>query len=199
MKNSKDSATKRTAEELENPVILENETAEGAQDASGSESENAEESAVDLMAKKLSEALKALTESQEQVMRLSADFDNFRKRKEREMADAIRYANEDVLKQLLPILDNFGRTLGVIEKTDNLAAIKEGITLVDNNMRKQLQKVGLEPIEAIGQPFDLNLHEAISSIPVEEEAKKGLVIDEAEKGYRLRDRVIRFSKVIVGE
>ncbi|MEL6672289.1 MAG: nucleotide exchange factor GrpE [Bacteroidota bacterium] len=138
-------------------------------------------------------------ESQNQVLRLQADFENFRKRKTKEQADAIRFANQELLQQLLPILDNFDRTLSAIEKTDNLSAIQEGINIVNNNMRKQLKKVGLEPIESIGQEFDSEIHEAISSVPVEDDKKKGIVIDEVEKGYRLKEKVIRFSKVIVGE
>ena len=135
----------------------------------------------------------------DQLMRLNAEFINFRKRKEKEVSDSIRFANVDLLKKLLPILDNFDRTLDSIEKTDNLAAIKEGITLVDKSMRQQFGKVGLEPIESIGTEFDTDLHEAVVSIPTEEEDKKGKVVDVVEKGYKLKDRVIRFSKVIVGE
>jgi molecular chaperone GrpE len=135
---------------------------------------------------------------QDQLMRLQADFINFRKRKEREMADTIRYANEDLLQQLLPVIDNLERTLQAADKTDNLAAIQKGIQVVDHALKKQLAKIGLEAVESVGQPFDASLHEVISTVEAGEE-KKGLVIDEAEKGYRLKDKVIRFAKVIVGE
>ncbi len=137
--------------------------------------------------------------SNEQLLRLQADFQNFRKRKEKETIQQLRFANEDLLKTLLPILDNFDRTLEDIEKTDNLSAIKEGIQLVDSSMKRQLKKVGLEPIESKAKDFDPSFHEAITTMPVEEEKKKGKVIEEVEKGYQLKDRVIRFSKVIVGE
>lgn len=142
---------------------------------------------------------KQLALSQDQLLRSQAEFQNFRKRKEKELSESIRFANGDLLLMLLPILDNFARTLDAIEKTDNLAAIKEGITLVDQSMKKQFEKVGLRPIESIGKEFDIDLHEAISSIPIDDEAKKGKVIDEVEKGYRLKDKVLRFSKVIIGE
>jgi len=148
---------------------------------------------------KLRETQRELEEQKSLAMRLQADFINFRKRKEKEMSDTVRFANEDLLKELLPILDNFDRALEAIDKTDNLAAVKEGIGLVSNNMRRQLGKIGLEPIESKGKEFDVNLHDAITSVPVEEEEKKGIVIDEIEKGYRLKDKVIRFSKVVVGE
>jgi molecular chaperone GrpE len=140
-----------------------------------------------------------LQQSSEQLLRLQAEFQNFRKRKEKETAQQLRFANEDLLKTLLPILDNFDRTLEAIEKTDNLTAIKEGIQLVDASMKRQLKKTGLEPIESKGKPFDPAFHEAITTVPVDDEAMKGQVIDEIEKGYQLKDRVIRFSKVIVGE
>lgn len=140
-----------------------------------------------------------LARSLDQQLRLQAEFQNFRKRKEKELGDSIRFANGDLLLKLLPILDNFGRTLEAIEKTDNLSAIKEGIALVDQSMRKQFEKVGLTAIESVGQEFDTELHEAISAIPVEDEEKKGKVIDEVEKGYKLKDKVLRFSKVIIGE
>ncbi|MDX2283083.1 MAG: nucleotide exchange factor GrpE [Bacteroidia bacterium] len=138
-------------------------------------------------------------ELKDQVMRLNADFSNFRRRKERESADAIRFANQELVLHLLPVLDNFDRTLDAIEKTDNLAAIKEGISLVGHGLNKQLQKIGLEPIESMGKAFDAALHEAISAVPVEDAERKGTVIDVAEKGYRLKDKVIRVCKVIVGE
>ncbi len=142
---------------------------------------------------------KQLALSQDQLLRSQAEFQNFRKRKEKELSDSIRFANGELLLKLLPILDNFARTLEAIEKTDNLAAIKEGITLVDQSMKKQFEKFGLRPIESIGKEFDIDLHEVISSIPIDDEAKKGKVIDEVEKGYKLKDKVLRFSKVIIGE
>ncbi|RMG21874.1 MAG: nucleotide exchange factor GrpE [Bacteroidetes bacterium] len=152
---------------------------------------------------RLQEELKTAQEenakSQDQYIRLQAEWDNFRKRKDRELTERLRFAYEDLIKELLPILDNFDRTLKSIEKTDNLEAVKEGIELVAKNMRKQFEKVGLQPIESLNKDFDYELHEAISSVPVEEEEKKGKVIDEVEKGYKLNDKVIRFSKVVVGE
>lgn len=151
---------------------------------------------VHLAWKKTRDELKAQSDIN---LRLQADFVNFRKRKEKEVTDSKRFANQDLLTKLLPILDNFDRTLDAIEKTDNLTAVKEGITLVDTNLRKTLAKIGLEPIETKGKPFDSEIHEAITSIPVEDEAQKGNIVDEVEKGYKLKDRVIRFSKVIVGE
>ncbi|MEL6695571.1 MAG: nucleotide exchange factor GrpE [Bacteroidota bacterium] len=140
-----------------------------------------------------------LSEEQDINMRLQADFVNFRKRKEKETRDTVRFANEDLLITLLPILDNFDRTLSAIEKTDNLTAIKEGITLVSNSMKKQLGKIGLEILETKGKPFDSAIHEAIATVPAPAEDQQGIIIDEIERGYKLKDKVIRFAKVVVGE
>ncbi len=132
-------------------------------------------------------------------LRLQADFDNFRKRKTKEAADSVRFANQDLLLQLLPVLDNFDRTLDMIDKTDNLTAIKEGIAIVDKNMRHTLQKIGLETIHSVGKEFDPEMHEVITTIPAPTEEQKDRIIDEVEKGYKLRERVIRVAKVILGE
>lgn len=148
---------------------------------------------------KLRTAEETLKAQQEQNLRLQADFVNFRKRKERETSDMIRFANQDLIRELLPVLDNFDRTLDAIDKTDNLAAIKEGIALVDQSMKRQLQKIGLEAIEAKGKPFDSEWHEAITTVPVPDASQQGVVIDEIEKGYKLKERVIRFAKVVIGE
>ncbi|MEO0582349.1 MAG: nucleotide exchange factor GrpE [Bacteroidota bacterium] len=147
----------------------------------------------------LREKDRKLSEEQDINMRLQADFVNFRKRKEKETRDTVRFANEDLLVTLLPILDNFDRTLSAIEKTDNLTAVKEGITLVSNSMKKQLGKIGLEILETKGKPFDSAIHEAIATIPAPAEDQQGIIIDEIEKGYKLKDKVIRFAKVVVGE
>ena len=138
-------------------------------------------------------------ELKEQNLRLQADFVNFRKRKEKEMAETIIFANEGLIKQLLPILDDFDRTMKAIENSDNLTAIKDGIGMVSKNMKNTLQKIGLESVNAIGEVFNPNFHEAITAVTVEEEEKKGLIFDEIEKGYKLREKVIRPSKVVIAE
>lgn len=131
-------------------------------------------------------------------LRLAAEFENFRKRTLKEKSALLEYASEGVITALLPVLDDFDRSLTVIEKTDNLSSIREGIRLVRENLYRILHKEGLEPIESVGKEFDSSRHEAITSISAGEE-KVGVVVDEAEKGYRLKDKVIRYAKVIVGE
>lgn len=211
-KASKKSAKKSKKEvEIEESATLQEESqeqrAEGGKDKADKQAEAVEDiasvdEAIEVIAQlklKLRESEEEKKQLSERVLRLQADFDNFRKRKTKELADGIRFANQDLILQLLPILDNFDRTLKAIEGTDNLTAIKEGIELVSSNFRKQFSKIGVEPIESIGKDFDSEIHEAITSIPVEEEEKKGAVVDEVEKGYKFKDRIIRFSKVIVGE
>lgn len=196
---TEEAATSQEAE-VEVEVVEENPT-EGNNPSEGDTPQSLED-AMEVIARmqvELRDAKAKADEAQAQAMRLQADFVNFRKRQEKEATQTIRFANEDLLTKLLPILDNFDRTLDTIEKTDNLTAVKDGIFMVAKSMRKQLNKVGLEPIESKGKTFDSEIHEAITTIPVEEEAQKGIVIDEVEKGYKLKDRVIRYSKVVVGE
>lgn len=137
-------------------------------------------------------------EATDQYLRLLAEFDNFRKRSRREYDQLLEYASEKVLSAVLPVLDDFDRTLTAMEKTDNLSSIKEGITMVTNKLQKTLEKEGLNLIDSVGADFDSKLHEAIHSVEVPDE-KKGKVLEQVEKGYRLKDKVIRYAKVIVGE
>lgn len=139
-----------------------------------------------------------LAQAKGDFLRLAAEFDNFRKRNARERSELLDYAGMDILKALLPVLDDFGRTLQAIEKTDNLTSIREGINMVNDNLYKILGRQGLTPIESKGLPFDSAIHEAIGSFEAEPD-KKGMVLEEAERGYKLKEKVIRYAKVIVGE
>ena len=135
----------------------------------------------------------------EQSLRAQADYTNLRKRMDREVSESIRFSKENLIKLILPIVDDFSRSLQAMDKTDNLTAIKEGITMINNNIARVFDKIGVEAVESIGKEFDTNLHEAITSIPVDDEKQKGIVIDEIEKGYKLNQRVVRFAKVVIGE
>lgn len=154
---------------------------------------------IEALQKELEETQDKLQEAQNYTLRLNADFVNMRKRKEKEMGELMKFANEDLIKQLLPVVDDFGRSLEAMEKSDNLAAIKEGILGVNRHMHNILTKIGLAEITTIGETFSSEIHEAITTIPAPEEDQKGKVIDQIEKGYRLKDKIIRFPKVIVGE
>lgn len=140
-----------------------------------------------------------LAQWQDKYMRLAADFDNFRKRTIREKMDLIEYAGEDVIKSMLVVMDDLDRAVVANEKIDDAMAIKQGMSLIYNKMTDALKQKGVVEIEAMGQKLDTDLHDAIAKFPVEQEDKKGHVIDVVEKGYKLKEKVVRFSKVVVGE
>ncbi|MEG1554974.1 MAG: nucleotide exchange factor GrpE [Rikenellaceae bacterium] len=140
-----------------------------------------------------------VAEWQDKYMRLSAEFDNYRKRTLREKMSLIESASEDVIKSILPVIDDMQRAEEANSKSEDITAIKEGVSLIYKKLYGILGQKGLTEIEAVGLPLDTDVHEAIARFPVEEEEKKGRIIDVGEKGYKLKDKVIRFSKVIVGE
>lgn len=153
------------------------------------------------------EALKNMVEQREQelekekkeYMFLLAEFDNFKKRSLREKSDIIKNAAENVLKGLLPIVDDFERGLNATKDTNDAASIRQGMELIYNKFVKYLNANGVSEIETADQSFDADLHEAIAMVPVTDEDKKGKVIDTVEKGYKLNDKVIRHAKVAVGQ
>jgi molecular chaperone GrpE len=132
-------------------------------------------------------------------MRLFAEFDNFRKRNAKERIELISTAAGDILKEMLPVIDDFDRAIKANETLEDVTVIKEGFTLIHNKMYKKLESKGLKPIDATGKPFDTDFHEAITSIPAPSEDLKGKVVDEVEKGYLLHEKVLRFSKVVIGQ
>jgi molecular chaperone GrpE len=148
---------------------------------------------------KLGKAEQESREWYDKYLRLSAEFDNYRKRTLKEKADNLRYANEDLLKDLLPIIDDFERGIDNIEKASDIEALRTGVMLIYNKFREFIKQNGLKEIEAREMPFNLDLHEAITAMPAPSEEMKGKVIDVIEKGYMLNDKVIRYAKVVLGE
>ena len=137
-------------------------------------------------------------EMSNKYLRLYSDFENFRKRTNKERLELIQSASESVIKDLLNVVDDYQRALDDIEKQDDVPEeTKKGMLLVYNKLIGVLTQRGLKPIEAIGEKFDEELHEAITQFPAQEEDQKGTVIDEIAKGYYLYDKVIRYSKVVV--
>lgn len=147
---------------------------------------------------KTAEYEQKLAEANDKYLRLYSEFDNYRKRTSRERIDLLKTAGEDVIKSLLPILDDFERAVKSNETATDIAAVNEGVKLVQQKFRNLLLQKGLEPMNTIGQPFDTDMHEALTNIPAPSEDMKGKVVDELEKGYTLGGKVIRFAKVIVG-
>lgn len=134
----------------------------------------------------------------DQYIRLQAEFDNFRKRTIREKMDLIQSGGSDVLKAILPILDDMQRATAASEKSDDIAALREGERLVVQKFIDTLRQKKVVEIEALDATFDENLHEAVARFAAGED-KKGKVIDVIERGYMLGDKVLRFAKVVVGE
>ncbi len=130
---------------------------------------------------------------------LYSDFENYRKRTAKERMELINTAAESTIKDLLPVIDDYERALQNLEKQEDEIFIKtkEGLDLIYGKLMNTLSKQGLKPINAKGEKFDENLHEAIARVPAQKEEEKGMVIDETTKGYYLKDKVIRYSKVVV--
>lgn len=151
----------------------------------------------------LSAEVASLTEKVEQLTKekllLMADFDNYRKRTIKEKADLIKSGGEECLKNLLPIIDDFERSLQALNSSTEIDALVEGVNLIYNKFKGYLAQNGVKEIETTNAPFDTEYHEAVTTFPVEDADKKGKVIDCVQKGYTLNDKVIRFSKVVVGE
>lgn len=138
-------------------------------------------------------------EYKDKFVRLYAEFDNYRRRTNEEKLNLITSAGKDVISSMLPVLDNFERAITTNENLEDLVAIKEGFNLIFNQLKGILESKGLKPMEAKGLPFDSDVHEAIANVPAPEEALKGKVIEDVEKGYYLNDKVLRFAKVVVGQ
>jgi molecular chaperone GrpE len=139
-----------------------------------------------------------VNELNDKYLRLYSEFDNFRKRTLKEKIDLSRTASEDTITELLPVLDDFDRAIASMASTNNIEAIKEGEQLIHAKMKAIFASKGLQEIKSIGETFNTDFHEAITSIEAPSEDLKNKVVDEVQKGYTLHDKVIRFSKVIIG-
>lgn len=134
----------------------------------------------------------------DRYLRLYAEFDNFRRRTAKEREEARKEEGKDVMVALLPVLDDFDRALKHMDNGTDVAAVKEGVVLIQNKLKNVLSQKGLKEMQSVGSAFDPEIHEAITNIPAPSDDLKGKVVDEMEKGYYLNDKVARFAKVIVG-
>ncbi len=188
---------KTTAENQQ--VKDENMGAENAQNATTQTTEGdkvAEESVAE--ADKVSSVNAEAEEWKDKYLRLSAEFDNYRKRTLREKMELIESGGEDVIKSMLAVMDDFDRALGAMQSASDVASVREGVELISQKMRDALKAKGVSEIEAVGEALDTDLHEAVAKFPAGDD-KKGKVIDVVQKGYKLKDKVIRYAKVVVGE
>lgn len=146
------------------------------------------------------EQLKAeKAELNDRFLRLFSEFDNYKKRVSKEKLDLISTASEKVLVSLLPVIDDFERAIAANEKADNINSIKEGFNLIYNKLVQMMKRFDVEEIQAKGEEFNTDFHEAVTHFPAQNEEDKGKVIDVTEKGYKLKDKVIRYAKVVVGQ
>ena len=140
-----------------------------------------------------------LAELQDRYLRLTAEYDNFRKRTLKEKIDLQKSANENLLQALLPIADDFDRGLQSVNEATDIEAVKEGLRLISGKFQGFLTQQGVKEIDAVKKDFDTDLHEAITKIPAPTKKLRGKVVDVVQKGYLLNDKVLRYSKVVIGE
>lgn len=138
-------------------------------------------------------------ELNDRFLRLFSEFDNYKKRVSKEKLDLISTASEKVIVSILPIIDDFERAIAANEKADNIDSIKEGFNLIYNKLLQMMKRFDVEEIQAKGEEFNTDFHEAVTHFPAQKEEDKGKVVDVTEKGYKLKDKVIRYAKVVVGQ
>ena len=144
----------------------------------------------------MTEAQEAIAELNERIVRLTADFDNFRKRAQREKDEARQFANQGLLEKLLPVLDNFEMALTAVKDAD--PSVRDGVQMILDQLLGVLKESGVEPVDAMGQPFDPNLHEALSQEETTE-VEEGTVVQQVQRGYKLNDRLVRPARVVVAK
>lgn len=139
-----------------------------------------------------------LGEMKDKYIRMYSEFENFRRRTAKEKIELIQNASQNVLRELIPVMDDFERAQASFTVATEIAPIKEGISLVFDKLNNTMTRQGLKPMDAQGKVFDVELHECITQIDAEEDMK-GKVVDVIEKGYTLNDKVVRYAKVVVGK
>ncbi len=199
MSDKKKSSDK--ADGMQSEEILDNigESVEETENMSDQDIENAEMSEIDKLAKELAEEKLKVEKEKKEYLFLMAEFDNFRKRTLKEKSDIIRNANEQSMKGLLPIVDDFERGLDATKDVDDPNAIREGMEIIYNKLVKYLEQNGVKEMDPEDRDFDADRHEAITAVPVPDENLKGKIIDTVEKGYMINDKVLRHAKVVVGQ
>lgn len=201
MSENHNNADSRPMDDVEQPEIMDDiEQADDQEISEDAKNElNAELTEIEALQKKYDETSAALEKEQKEYLFLMAEFDNFRKRNIKERGELIKNASESVMKQLLPIVDDMERGLEATKNAEDPQAIREGMQLIYNKLVKLLEQNGVKAIESTGADFNPELHDAIAMVPVDDESKKGKVIDTPTKGYMINDKVLRHAKVAVGQ
>lgn len=188
-------------EEIQEEIQNEN-TAESTENISETQSQETFETENEVSAEEKpneDKTEKELKEWQDKYMRLYSEFENFRRRTAKERLELINNAGEDTIKAILPILDDMNRAIINNEKSEDLKAVKEGFTLIQHKLSKVFESKGVKKMDALHQPFDAEIHEALTKIPAPKSKLKGKIVDVIEDGYTLNGKVVRFAKVVVGE
>ena len=187
----KNQETETAAEETQQTEATEGQQAE--------ETQPEELTAEEKLAKELEEAKQVIEEQKDKYLRLSAEFDNYRKRTLKEKAELIKNGGAKAIEAILPVLDDLERALQNMQKADDVQAMYEGVDLIYPKFLKSLGQEGLEKMDPIGAVFDTDFHEAIALVPAQEEDQKGKVLDCVQTGYKLHEKVIRHAKVVVAQ
>lgn len=193
--NVEEELKKQSQEATEN----EQTTSEASEAQENASSEEKELTAEEKLGKELEEAQKVIDEQKDKYLRLSAEFDNFRKRTLKEKAELIKNGGEKAINAILPILDDLERALQNMQKAEDVKAIYEGVELIYQKFLKNLHQEGLEKMEPVGKAFDTDFHEAVALVPAPSEEQKGKVLDCVQTGYKLNEKVIRHAKVVVAQ
>lgn len=153
---------------------------------------------VDEAAEALTKAEAEAAEWRDKYLRLQAEFDNYRKRTLKEKMSLVESGGENVIKALLPVVDDVDRALAAMEKSDDVEALRGGVRLISQKFNEVMRQQGVSEIEAVGKEFDVDVHEAVARFPIDGK-NSGEIIDVVQKGYKLGDKVIRYAKVVVAE
>lgn len=183
----------------EEEVLRNQEATDAAIDEETRNEATEEQEAEEKANKELAEAQKTIEEQHDKYLRLSAEFDNYRKRTMKEKAELIKNGGEKTIAAILPVLDDLERAVKTAETSDDVKAMREGIELIYNKFLKVLNQEGLRKIETDNKDFDTDYHEAIALVPAPSEDKKGKILDCVQTGYTLNDKVIRHAKVVVAQ
>lgn len=188
-----------TNENMDQEKVNTQETAEAQQTEQQAEQAAPELSPEEKLQQSLDEAEVRIADLQDKYLRLSAEFDNYRKRTIKEKSEIIKTAAEKTITAILPVLDDMERALLNMQKSDDAQALREGMELINAKFLKILSQEGLNKIETEGADFNTDFHEAIAMIPAPSEDQKGKVLDCVQTGYKLNDKVIRHAKVAVAQ
>lgn len=180
----------------ENPSTHETENSEASVNVSEQESQ---ESSITEEIDPIEQLKSELAEANDKYIRLVAEFDNYKKRVTKEKIETRLTAGQDILRDLLPVLDDLDRAGKAVQSASDVEAVKEGFVLISDKLIKTLAAKGLKEMTVIGEVFDADKHEAVAEFPAPSEDLKGKIFDVTEKGYVLNDRIIRFPKVVVSK